>query len=331
MSVFELELPAIALCPFFFESDIERHGFLVGTADCTKSNKICAIEFDDESNSISNLYSWKHDEEIINLSCSSAKKICLFSAVFRDHTVLYRVEGDNRKDICSSHIRCSQILWDAEEINSCVAISDHSLQSISIDADKLGLVTSHFQCDDENILCASLDPFHSGQSLVALRRSISLIDIRASKSVMEFSPIMHGLGDLTSLEYSPVTPGRFLTTGSDGTIRVHDIRMSTGDGLDSKAYFQAHDHAVHKALFNPFHDELVISCSSDQSLRLWELQSTGDGVPVQMLNEFHDSVLNLCWSMSGPWIFAGLSYNGKLVVESVQDEKKMNILLEEKL
>lgn len=45
-------------------------------------------------------------------------------------------------------------------------------------------------------------------------------------------------------------------------------RKHSGYKLGTRFTFQAHEHNVRKALFNPFHDELIVSASGDQTIKL---------------------------------------------------------------
>jgi len=48
---------------------------------------------------------------------------------------------------------------------------------------------------------------------------------------------------------------------------------------------------------------------------------------VQVFEEHEDSVYSVEWSDSDPWVFASLSYDGRLVVNHVPRSEKYKILL----
>jgi WD40 repeat protein len=48
---------------------------------------------------------------------------------------------------------------------------------------------------------------------------------------------------------------------------------------------------------------------------------------VKCYENHEDSVYNLEWSSADPWIFASLSYDGRLVIDKVPKEEKYKILL----
>lgn len=51
-----------------------------------------------------------------------------------------------------------------------------------------------------------------------------------------------------------------------------------------------------------------------------------DGV-IRRYNEHEDSVYAVEWSNSDPWVFASLSYDGRLVINTVPRSCKYKILL----
>ena len=52
-----------------------------------------------------------------------------------------------------------------------------------------------------------------------------------------------------------------------------------------------------------------------------------DGV-IATYEEHEDSVYASCWSTADPWVFASLSYDGRLVINKVPRAEKYKILLQ---
>jgi WD40 repeat protein len=52
----------------------------------------------------------------------------------------------------------------------------------------------------------------------------------------------------------------------------------------------------------------------------------GDG-RVQTYDEHEDSVYGCAWSAHDPWVFASMSYDGRLVVNKVPKSTKYKILI----
>ncbi|CAE7400423.1 eipr1 [Symbiodinium pilosum] len=57
-----------------------------------------------------------------------------------------------------------------------------------------------------------------------------------------------------------------------------------------------------------------------------EAARTSDGL-VRKYEEHEDSCYSCCWSSSDAWVFASVSFDGKLVVNRVPDEEKYRILM----
>ncbi len=105
--------------------------------------------------------------------------------------------------------------------------------------------------------------------------------------------------------------------------------------------------------YNTFHDQLILTCSSDNRVVLSSIPSLSsepyktiidDETNTQKPNEpiikepepdrvikvyedHEDSIYTTEWSSVDPWIFASLSYDGRLVINKVPKEEKYKILL----
>ena len=61
-------------------------------------------------------------------------------------------------------------------------------------------------------------------------------------------------------------------------------------------------------------------------LRRQQQQTIADGI-VSVCEEHEDSVYAVEWSCADPWIYASLSYDGRLVINRVPRALKYRILL----
>ncbi|XP_033226535.1 EARP-interacting protein homolog [Belonocnema kinseyi] len=142
----------------------------------------------------------------------------------------------------------------------------------------------------------------------------------------------------------------FLSTcGDDGYLKFWDIRMTIEPVLSRIE----HSHWVWNVRINRFHDQLVLTSSSDSRVILCSIASISsepfghvvptdeesiqavesstkekleDGV-VGRFEEHEDSVYAVEWSSADPWTFASLSYDGRLVLNKVPRKYKYQILL----
>ncbi|KOX76307.1 Protein TSSC1 [Melipona quadrifasciata] len=139
------------------------------------------------------------------------------------------------------------------------------------------------------------------------------------------------------------------TCGDDGYMKFWDIRSPTEPILSR----MEHSHWVWSIRINRFHDQLVLTSSSDSRVILCSIASISsepfghivtpeddcaqndynckknkleDGV-VGRYEEHEDSVYAVEWSSADPWTFASLSYDGRLVLNKVPRKYKYQILL----
>nr|AAF16674.1 putative WD-repeat protein; 94248-92463 [Arabidopsis thaliana] len=94
-----------------------------------------------------------------------------------------------------------------------------------------------------------------------------------------------------------------------------------------------HTHWTWAVRCNPEYEELILSVGTDSAVNLWFASASSEHKtsesPVEasrqrvnpLLNsytDYEDSVYGLAWSSREPWIFASLSYDGRVVIESVK-------------
>jgi WD40 repeat protein len=58
---------------------------------------------------------------------------------------------------------------------------------------------------------------------------------------------------------------------------------------------------------------------------LFDRKILEDGL-LDTFEQHDDSVYGVCWSMADPWVFASISYDGRVVLNSISEELKMKIL-----
>ncbi|RHW72314.1 WD domain [Trypanosoma brucei equiperdum] len=340
-TAYGMELQARAIAPFYHSSNnsSSTHRFVAGTACFAGGNVIRLLTFQEESQLLECTATWSHEEEMFGLwSSPSVAGPSLLAVGASSHCRIFRVSDDvsgELEPVVNFNAAAAQVLWDLEGLqNEVKLISEDSLRIYSLAEGKMGEEIGRFRVDGcAELRCAALDPHHSSVCLAAGEGiGIAVIDTRRKGPiVMPNTTTLHGLGMIQSIDFSNAREGLFMTAGTDGVIMWHDFRMDGEKSVvERRGYLDAHDHCVQRSLFNPFHDELLISCGSDHTLKLWDTSKKGaDGecaVCVSKLSDFAESVVACCWSNSNPWVFAGLSYNGRVLVDSVPEECKMQFI-----
>uniref|UniRef100_A0A4W6BZH2 EARP complex and GARP complex interacting protein 1 n=1 Tax=Lates calcarifer TaxID=8187 RepID=A0A4W6BZH2_LATCA len=128
---------------------------------------------------------------------------------------------------------------------------------------------------------------------------------------------------------------------------VHDCKVKFWDVRNVQEpvkTLEEHSHWVWSVRYNHSHDQLVLTASSDSRLILSNMVSISsdegednhqddkakeplkDSV-VSTYEEHEDSVYAAEWSSADPWLFASLSYDGRLVINRVPRALKYRILL----
>lgn len=182
----------------------------------------------------------------------------------------------------------------------------------------------------------SFDPHHGSILVAADGRALRQFDFRDNKETLTI-PNAHQLS-ITDVDFNPNKPYHLVTSSEDRSLRVWDLRKPSAP---LKVCGQ-HSHWVSSVKYNPSHDQLIISAGTDSHVNLWSLVSVssaplGDLEDIQNVkegdrlvksyDEHEDSVYSVAWSACDAWVFASLSYDGRLAVNHVPPAEKYKILL----
>ncbi|XP_048660846.1 EARP and GARP complex-interacting protein 1 isoform X2 [Marmota marmota marmota] len=154
------------------------------------------------------------------------------------------------------------------------------------------------------------------------------------------------------LDFNPNKQYYLASCGDDCKVKFWDTRNVT----EPVKTLEEHSHWVWSVRYNHSHDQLVLTGSSDSRVILSNMVSISsepfghlvddDDVsdpeehhadekskePLQdnviaTYEEHEDSVYAVDWSSADPWLFASLSYDGRLVINRVPRALKYHILL----
>ncbi|KAJ2779056.1 Protein tssc1 [Coemansia javaensis] len=158
-------------------------------------------------------------------------------------------------------------------------------------------------------------------------------------------------GKARCLDFNPNLPYMLATGGDDGSVRIWDMRSPSAAVVD----IANHTHWVYSVAFNPGHDQLLLSAGGDGLVNLEraaavssaqvisaqdsdakgsdsdsDSPAAGAGAADGLVAQFDDhetSVYATRWSAGDSWIFASLSFGGRMVINAVPQEEKYKILL----
>ncbi|ORY42198.1 WD40 repeat-like protein [Rhizoclosmatium globosum] len=199
----------------------------------------------------------------------------------------------------------------------------------------------------ESIDCGKWNPHNTDEFAFAAGHSLFGLDLRAPPTTSTFSiPYAHDQC-IRDIDYNPNKPYYLATGGNDGRVRIWDSRNVTKPLKD----LNNHTHWVWSVAYNKFHDQLLLSSSSDCLVNLHNVVSVSstpfglirsmdsdeeglDGIYskttdelIATYREFEDSVYSVAWSSADPWIFASVSFDGRVNINIVPKEVKYSIIL----
>ncbi|XP_013387812.1 EARP-interacting protein homolog [Lingula anatina] len=373
--IYGLEFQARALTAQTAETDEIR--FLVGTQSLKFENQVHQIDFDDENNMINKNVFLHKEGEIWHISASSTDKN-IFATCYNKtsdakaemEAALWRIpefdaslgedsspthkelellckldttdygemkgilwhpsgEGNTILSIVDSHI----LMWDLETSSSRATLSS----SIALEGKGQPKFTS-----------GRWNPHHNcSQIATSNDTSIRGWDLRSNKQVYTIENAHSQL--VRELDFNPNKQYYLATCGDDCKTKFWDIRNSN----EPLKVLSDHSHWVWSVRYNHFHDQLVLTSSSDSRVvltnaisissepygHLVEDEDLSDGEEddktkekmedgtISTYEEHEDSVYAAEWSTADPWVFASLSYDGRLVINRVPRAVKYKILL----
>eukprot|EP00948_MAST-09A_sp_MAST-9A-sp1_P001063 g1063.t1 len=118
-------------------------------------------------------------------------------------------------------------------------------------------------------IATACDPASNSQGA-----SVLLWDLQSGKPTsslrnQSFTRNMNTSAFTRDIDWNPNKPFHLVTGCADGYMRFWDIRMTAR----SLMCVQSHTHWLWKSRYNPFHDQLLISCGSDECVNLWRIAS----------------------------------------------------------
>jgi len=335
-----------------------RHRFMVGTCALQQRNELHLLEFSDDTAEVVCRQALPHDDEIWLLSVSpqDGRQVLTYASGKSTPALrLWRTSDPDSQEASLQQVSSladdetpltavKSALWDPHnEQNMVVADSEalHVFQGAAAGAHlrRVASLQVGQRCNG-----ACLDPHHAQQVSTVDDAHLKTWDLRSSK--LAFKRDGAHLFGARDVDYNPNVPYQVLTTGEDATLRFWDLRQLQ---KPLRALSGGHHHWATRARFNGHHDQLVLSCGTDSAVCLWRAGSVAsvplgaeagggedgasadakrppDGL-IKRYEEHEDSIYSCCWSAMDAWVFASVSYDGKLVVNRVPGEEKYRILL----
>jgi len=335
------------------------HTFLVGTAEARADNEIFALKMDAERRAIQIMpNAVAHQKEIWDL----AAKGSLIASCWGSHSgrgISFISNGSVLDEDVHGGKGARAAAWNAKGDCLVAVHYDDGAASVFRVTDSSLTLQTKFNSDssssssDQVGLDVAWDPHNADLFLSSRGPNALVFDVRnASDPVISFQAAAGG--KVRSVDVNPNRSHICLAAGDDGALRFFDTRHSA---LPIQTLYGGHTHWVTRARYNPFHDQLVLTSSTDGAVCLWraasvssaplvdfdmddedgldqpgqqrssEVKDSNQDMLVKSFQEHQDSVYGIAWSAIEAWTFASLSYDGKFVVRNVPSVEKYKILL----
>ena len=333
----------------------ERHRFLVGTCSAKEDNEVHLLDFDEDRNEVNCVAVLPHVDEVWALATHPSDPSLFLSAHFhhtRDRATLWSIPEPLPPDSTPALTEVTSLPLPpaASTVRALVfnpMEGDSSSALLSLDNAGMRLwsmagsePTPTYQLEREEMYAACWDPHHPSLLVASAAQSLTGYDVRQSPSSAPTHSIPHAHSDLIlSLDYNPNKPYHLLSSGMDRLVQIFDLRKAAAPLIT----LAQHTHWVWLVRYNQFHDQLLLSCGSED-VALWSVVSVssaplgelevggmeGEGGKDKLISQYkdhEDSIYSGCWSAYDAWVFCTVSYDGRVVVNQVPPAEKYKILL----
>ncbi|XP_042384341.1 WD repeat-containing protein DWA2-like isoform X2 [Zingiber officinale] len=330
-----------ARCIADVKADVDHTSFLAGTLSLKEENEVHLIRLSPSGSELICDGLFYHPNEIWDLkTCPFDPRI--FSTVFTSGEAygasvwkipeLYgqsnapQLEQLVSLDKHSFKIKCV-LWWPSGKYDRLISIDEGNLFLWSIDSsNKVAKVVSQESVGMlQNLSGGAWDP-HDRNALAGIcDSSFQFWDLRTMKKTTSIEQ-----AHIRDIDYNPKKQHLLVTAEDVSGIRLWDLRRPKFPVKE----LPGHAHWTWAVRHNPEYDELILSAGTDSTVNLWlaDLPATEDlsneslfvsseqlkNSLINSYTDYEDSVYGLAWSTREPLIFASLSYDGRVVVESVK-------------
>ncbi|KAJ1530118.1 Protein tssc1, partial [Nowakowskiella sp. JEL0078] len=332
------------------QSEEERNRFLVGTCSVKNDNELYLLDFDEDEFEITG-HSFKHPKEILSISPCYKKSDLLFtthSEVVGEKLVkvaslwmmgALEIEESGRLKnhhgtlqellvLKSETSNLNKVIWNPSGVlSNVIALSERDILIFDIDGSLVNakMINSIPVIENKNdvITCGTWNPHSSNEVIVGFGTTVSCWDMR-SKNQKFSIPKAHTM-TVRDLDFNPNKPHHLATCGDDRYVRFWDAR-NLEEPLKELVLSAGSDGRVNLQSIISISSAPLVDDDEDPD----ELESS-NGKPhdclVNSFDEHENSIYSVVWSYADPWIFASVSFDGRVLVNLVPREHKYKILL----
>lgn len=335
------------------QQDCEEIRFFIGTQVINQKNQIHLLELNDDGQKLkSKIFS--HEGEIWKLtSCSSDRllasvygvNLCMKTAILKIPEEIFKKDQDFLEfeqievldDIEGTDIKTTEF---HSTNNDTLATVTESKVYLLNRAEAKTQIVAEVNTKNSGKLAGG-KWYNANQFVVLHENGIKSYDSRDSNNIAFEIPNAH-IQPLRDLDVNPNKAFTLATVADDCALKIWDVRNNKLPVFS----IVLHQHWITSVSFNKFHDQLILTSSTDGTVQLTcasscsseninekENSEIKEGAKVQipdgLLEKFEqheDSVYCAEWSID-PWIFASISWDGRVVIKKVPKKYKYQILL----
>ena len=134
------------------------------------------------------------------------------------------------------------------------------------------------------------------------------------EDIGNLEPAPSGLAGGSAFDFNSKLDNLFLVGTEEGNIHACSKAYS---GQYIKSY-DGHHMGVHAIQWNPFHEDIFISCSADWTVKIWDHNSS----KCLLHFDLGDDVGDVCWSPYSSTVFAAVTTDGKVHVFDLAQNKR---------
>ncbi|XP_068142750.1 EARP and GARP complex-interacting protein 1 [Drosophila tropicalis] len=372
--IYGLELQARALTPQYGEGNDVRFFIATNSLKPTNTNQLHLLQYDEEQGNIQSKIFEHSLGEVWNLRSCPHQANLLASVYQKGAQVITQAAvltlPDDLSSVRTEQLKSEYIPWKQVEVLDTTAyggrvktIEFHPSQEQTLACVVGSKVALMQRAESSTRIIADLvgsgsnskhiPPFttgkwshhHQGNQFLTLHDcTLSSYDVRDTQHCAWSISDAHGQL-VRDLDCNPNKQCHVMTGGDDGYLKIWDYRMPKIPVFERSD----HSHWIWSVRFNTFHDQLLLSSSSDCKVLLTcagsvsselhsqdEVNTEGGGEErqrpllsdglLQTFDQHEDSVYCAEWSNVDPWVFASLSYDGRVIISKVPKQYKYQII-----
>ncbi|KAF4378490.1 hypothetical protein G4B88_027550 [Cannabis sativa] len=220
-------------------------------------------------------------------------------------------------------IKCI-LWWPSGKHDKLISIDEENLSLWSLDnmPRKAIQILSQESAGMYHFSGGAWDPHDVNAIAATSESSLQFWDLRTMKKTNSIER-----SRVRNVDYNPKKQYILVTAEDESGVCLWDLRKPKTPIEE----LSGHTHWSWAVKYNPEYEGLILSSGTNSTVNLWWADEfTSERVvdsPTRAnhLNpllhsyiDYEDSVYGLAWSCREPWIFASLSYDGRVVVESVK-------------